>query len=578
MRTKQFARTATAVAAYALLATPSQAIETYDVRDSNGVPFIRARIFGTGDAPYCCENAEPVSSVRNLSQWETDQALAGIQYWAEIIKVVPGQSPAIINIVADHSDNASGFSAYQGVVTKVQAALTGQDPGELDDGAHGVIGIGQMGFSSEPYIPSQVSMTPSTNLPAVVVHEMAHALGMLGDGTNWVSFSKTIDGWTSHWYDDNGKQARPGQTIYCSRCLNPPAADVFDLRRDQGYFGGRHVSEVLAGAMPGVPLRSTSGMSHIELNNSLMSHQKYRNYTNLMEAELAALQDLGYTIDRRNFFGYSLYGSGQTMVNDNPFFSRNAGGTAYLPNTYNTAMLGLGLHVYGSNNTVVQRADLLSRGVGGAGIRVDGGNNSITILPGTRVYADGANGRAVMFIYGKDHTFTQRGDVQAVGNHGIAASFDFGNNVVGNRFEYRGSYIHTARNEPAPILDEINGPLVSTFDLTGRLAGNYAAMYMSNNAYVGQINVMRGAVLSGDIRSDYAQVDANGAPRLTKLTFGMTPDASGYSTGQPDPSFAFRYHGNIVEHNNLSLQLLGGSSFLPDITKCTTRMSRKVQR
>ncbi|WGS19108.1 hypothetical protein [Bradyrhizobium sp. ISRA463] len=155
MRTKQFARTATAVAAYALLATPSQAIETYDVRDSNGVPFIRARIFGTGDAPYCCENAEPVSSVRNLSQWETDQALAGIQYWAEIIKVVPGQSPAIINIVADHSDNASGFSAYQGVVTKVQAALTGQDPGELDDGAHGVIGIGQMGFSSEPYIPSQ---------------------------------------------------------------------------------------------------------------------------------------------------------------------------------------------------------------------------------------------------------------------------------------------------------------------------------------------------------------------------------------------------------------------------------------
>ncbi len=563
LRTKKVTMTATAIAAHALLATPSQAIETYDVRDSNGVPFMRARIFSTDDGPYCCEIGEPVSSLRNLSQWEIDQSLAGIQYWAEIIKVIPGQSPAIVNIGAYHDNNASAYSPLQGAVTKVQAALTGQDPGELYYGAHGMIGIGQMGFSSEAYIPSQVSMTPSTNLPAVVAHETAHTLGMTGIDFSGLTkyFPKTIDGWTSHLYDDNGKQAKPGQTVYCSQCPNPPASDVFDLRRDQGYFGGRHVSEVLAGAMAGIPVRLTSGTSHSELKNSLMSHQKYRNYTNLMEAELAALQDLGYKIDRRNFFGYSLYGSGQTLVNDKPFFSRNAAGTAYLPNTYNTATLGLGLHVYGSSNMVVQRADLLSRGIGGAGIRVDGGNNSIAILPGTRVYADGANGRGVMFIYGKDHTFTQRGDVQAVGNHGIAASFDFGNNVLGNSVEYRGSYIHTEGNAPAPILDEINGPLVSTFDLTGRLAGNYAAMYMSNNAYVGQINVMRGAVLSGDIRSDYAQVDGNGAPRLTKLTFGMTPDASGHSTGQPDPSFAFRYDDNIVGRNNLSLQLSGGSSF-----------------
>jgi len=133
---------------------------------------------------------------------------------------------------------------------------------------------------------------------------------------------------------------------------------------------------------------------------------------------------------------------------------------------------------------VVQLADQFSRGVGGAGIRVDGGNNSIAILPGTRIDADGANGRAIMFIYGKEHTSPSVVTCRLSATM-ASPQASFGNNVLGNRVEYRGSYIHTAGNEQAPILNEIKGPLVSTFDLTGRLAGNYAAMYTSNNGLCG---------------------------------------------------------------------------------------------
>ncbi|MCY1165118.1 MAG: autotransporter domain-containing protein [Pseudomonadota bacterium] len=576
-----FSLSAVALALLSLASTSAGAVETYEIHDSKGVPFIRARFFGVGDGPYTDNNGVPVGSTWNLSPLQKEQTLAGLRYWAQIINATPGQAPAIINIGTESVVNAHAYSPLvynsPNSPTQVQAALQDLPPGALTYGAHGEIGIGLIPFSNTPYIPSQLPLTYNADLTTVIVHEVAHALGITSTVRDFSTtpgvyspfFGSQISAWAAHLRDDNGKAAGTQQLIYCTGCENPTFDNnIFDVRRDKAYFAGDHVSQVLAGSMPGVPVRMLDDfgrvdpdyMSHIELKNSLMSHQTYRNYTGFMEAELAILQDLGYQIDRRNFFGSSIYGSGLSVINDNPYFGRNADGTAYIANTYNTATMGLGLHVYGSFNSVTQRADLLSLGAGSGGIRVDGEGNTVTILPGTRVYADGDYARGVMFAYGKDHTFVQRGDVQALGNYGIAASFDFGSNSMGNDSNYRGSYIHFHNGTPARILDEINGPLVGTFDLTGRLAGKYASIYMSDNGYVSQINVMRGASLSGNILSAYSQVDPLGAQRLTKLTFGLRPDANGRSTNQPDSGFALRYDGNIVGINNLSLQLRGGTT------------------
>ncbi|MFL9925781.1 autotransporter domain-containing protein [Herbaspirillum lusitanum] len=581
---KGFSLKVIAAAAAMLACSYAQAYEPHTINDANGVPIFEARFYAPGDGAYMEDENGRQSSPFALSEMFKQQALAGLQQWANYIKVIPGQAPAVINIGSENNnDNAHAYSpSVPGLIiapTQVQAALQNLDPGALVLEAHGFVGIGNLPVSTNTYVPSQLPRNESGwDLPAVAFHEIGHALGISSSisetaqpfGYLAYKFSDNINQWTAHLRDDNGNPAQPGQVIWCMTCLQVATDNAFDVRLNTGYFTGAHVSEVLAGSgMRGIPLSTGTAtnpdppyMSHVELKNSLMSHQNYRNYTTFMEAELAILQDLGYDIDRRNFFGSSVYGDGITKYNDDGFFQRNADGTDYLPNTYNTATLGLGLHVYGSYNTIYQRADLLSAGAGGAGIRVDGQGNNIIILPGTRVYADGAYGRGVMFTYGKNHSFTQRGDVQALGLHGIAASFDFGNNILGNDSDYRGSYIYEGSQATGAMPDELNGPLVTRFDLTGRLAGSDAAIYISRNAYVGQINVMRGASLQGDIRSDYAQVDGGGAQRLTTLSFGLLADADGHATSAADASFALRYDGNITGINNLALAFQGGVSLI----------------
>ncbi|WP_447749977.1 autotransporter outer membrane beta-barrel domain-containing protein [Pseudomonas nicosulfuronedens] len=572
--------------AAALPGLSAEAMETRTVNNPQGTPVFQIKFFDVGDGPFM-PNTETTNfeSTWNLDEQQKTKILTATQYWATVITPRPGQLPAILNVGTVEDANAFGSSesvvySTTRTITKLEAALIGANPDELTLGSHGQFALGKEGYETIPYIPSQLPRPESTDLFSTVVHELAHGLGISASISNtqgkatphfdsYPGYPEILGTYEALLRDDNGKPASPGDTVLCSQCNNAYDPNGFDVRKDQGYLTGEHITEVLAGAMPGVPVKmltsqgalDESYLSHLELKNSLMSHLYYRNYMTFMEAELAVLQDLGYQIDRRNMFGYSVYGDGQTLYNQHGYYQRNAEGTDYLVGTYNTSMLGLGLHVYGSHNQIFQQADLLTRGDGAAGVRIDGEGNTLIVEPGTRIHADGLNGRGLLFAYGKDHNLIQRGDVEALGELGIAAEFNFGNNELGNEFDYRGSYIQTGKYTPAP-LSELQGALVNTVDISGRLAGSAAAISISSNALVKQINILSGAQIEGNILSAYNQKDEAGQQRLTQLSFGRLNDGQGVALDQADPNFRMRYDGNIQGINNLALNLRGGETSL----------------
>ncbi|MGE4341371.1 MAG: autotransporter domain-containing protein, partial [Pigmentiphaga sp.] len=105
----------------------------------------------------------------------------------------------------------------------------------------------------------------------------------------------------------------------------------------------------------------------------------------------------------------------------------------------------------------------------------------------------------------------------------------------------------------------LDGALVSRLDISGSVAGKRAAIQASDNALIDQIDILRGARIDGDIRSDYRQVNEQGRLRLTHLILGRAAGADGLATDAADPDFRFDYRHNITG-DNLALRIAGGEA------------------
>ncbi len=467
------------------------------------------------------------------------------------------------NLNASSNDN----TAFGRIIIGQYLALD-----ESNDGGYGF--IKPVYYAS----PTPIYML-GADIGAVMFHEIGHSLGIgaptnnfsqkIGDTTYNMGNFKDFDekDYTAHLYDQYGTQATPYAVILASKdnvsVLNQyleenpdkkstlSADNIFVVdnskeARNSGkvylYFVGDNVTEVLNGRtftradgeqISGLPINLWEGtpeFSHIDLERSMMSHQSYRSYVNFMEAELALIQDIGYDIDRRNFYGRSIYNNGVTLTNYQGYSKRENG--EYVDG-YNNSTLGVGLHVYGSNNNITQAGNIFANGEGAAGVRVDGINNTITVAKGTEIHADGNYNDGVLIAYGKNHNVNIEGTVTATGESSNALSFNFGSNALSSDMEYRGSFMRYHRlnynnqvleaknlgfneiyrsNDAMSFTDlengDLNAPMVNTANISGKLVADSEeklgyAIYIDPSAFVDTININDGAEITGNIMSQW---------------------------------------------------------------------------
>ena len=550
---------------------------------------------------------ETVTAGYEFSAGELSSIEQGLGYWQLMLQdnaknSAPLRIMVIANDVYDTNAAATSFTLENGPFagkTWLSAALADNWFGES-----GTDYLGYLGFVWIDHVEHGEWYTgPLDSLPqngstlsltATIVHEIGHALGisaLANESATIESFGSSLNLWEQGLRDSYGQKAAPNMSIVSS---GNKGEGTFVTQGETAYSGvyftGEHVEDVLQGAllsypenpddfgdtyagnMPGLPINAWeytdeggnengyfAELSHIELQNSLLSHQLYRNWNTLMEAEIALMQDIGLSIDRRAWYGYSIYNSGLTLTNNHPYYARENG--QYLEGQPSTMPWGIGLHVYGSNNHITQQADLLADGSYAVGVRLEGQGNDLTVAQDTRIQANGYGGSALLVSYGRNHQVQLDGSAVALGTDGIAARFDFGDNVVGSNFETRGSWIRTAGAEVtgdyvehANLPSEIQGALVNSFNVSGQLAGSKAAIYISDNALVERINILSGARIFGDIvsewnpdgeriQTEHQNFSGTKDSLYTQLNFGQKQGHDGRL--YDDSSYDFTMYGNI---------------------------------
>ncbi len=472
----------------------------------------------------------------------------GIQYWWDVLgdDNTPGGTPISVRVMKDAFVGANARSDNSEITvggrrtTFVQRlwADFGNDSSVEDSsniGVDTVLLFGTLPWTTDINGPLPV---PGTGMEAVMIHEMAHSLGYYASLGN-------VGGEWLFGFDDDGNEI--GLTVYESfleHANGTPlaAGDIFDLSNPSAYwFTGANAVAVFGDRI------NTTNVTHLSVDPLLMTHESFRNYPFFTELELAVLQDLGYAIDRTKFFGKSYYQDGANETNNLDFNS--------------TKTYGLGLHMKANNLNIVQTGNLNASGSAGNGIRIDGEDNTVTIGPGVAINTNGDFGVGVLVSNGVNNTVVHRGSISAMsttsGQQGTGMLFSFGNNLLG---------FDTIVDPSDPNFLDVyrdsrvaGGYLVDRVDISGTVSAGGDAIRIDQTAAVREINILNGASLTGDIRSD-ALIDNSLNLHRPTITFGRLADVNGAATSDADANFNFNYSGIIGGTTEMDASFVGGGA------------------
>ena len=309
-------------------------------------------------------------------------------------------------------------------------------------------------------------------------------------------------------------------------------------KKDEGY--GIDKQDSLE-ALYGIPISFTRlGKPSLNLRNTILSSDQYKNYTLLTELEMALLSDLGYRLEPREFFGNSIYSFGSEDNRITRHARRPYAFYDHRVGTYNVKRpsrmpLGIGVHIYGSYNDVIHDAMVNSIGEGSLGVRIDGTKNYYYQTSNSSIVTKGDNSTGIGFTYGRNNSAYISGYVGALGKGGIGIKVDMGSNIYSDLIEYRGSYIRvrtldylqgSASVEEAsrvPLLDDLNGPQVEDLIIDGVVEGSQAAILIDESSFVKNIIMTTDAVVNGGIYSAWSP-SANGKGQIMLYHDGKNTD------------------------------------------------------
>lgn len=549
------------------------------------------KFFNQGDTLNNPAEGASVPVSRTFTGSEMAAFVEGAQFWADRLAASDTSGSLILGAAFLPDASGSAYNVTPGSDTHPNGRFynyltTGTK--DATDELYGFDSLIVVQFEYPPIVSHNI-VSP-LSMTGTVMHEMGHAFGIFvtmeekeESGSKYWKFAAdgAMNNWTKGLVDVFGKQAAPDMKLAIS------AVDVADsfviLPQDTTpaafkypTFHGTEVDALTLNPATGVSegmavmagrlLYDTSGnpagygfdggntLGHSGIMNSLMSYGAIQNIP-FTEVELAMLQDLGYTIDRSQFYGKSILFTPASPVTNGIAF-----GTETAPKT---ASFAVGLHIFTDNAAVTQTAGIYTSGASAGGIRIDGVANTLTVAPQTVVSMTGESAAGVTVSYGRDNVINLRGSVQASGEGGYGAHFGF----LSNPFSI---YSHATfdvseagtpdpaeRYENSRMNSDLAGALVKALNVTGTLAGTEAAVRIEMDAHVEEINIMKGASLRGDIVSYWNEIIPTAY--TTNLTFGRTPDANGAATSVRDATFSLRYDGNVSGAESIHMSLEGGT-------------------